>query len=296
MSLNLRTSILALSLVTACGGAAATTSAPVSATSAATGGASGSVKFTKKLPTVGSVKVTREHNETKLEMDITVDGVAQHTTNATVETIERRIEVLAVGDDGAPTRLKVTYAKNHRDDSDKGLVPSPVEGKSYVVEGHGEKLPSAVADAGGHPAPAAERAVVGSDFKHLGRIDPSQRALPDRPLAVGDSMDDMARALFEDDKDDGLQEVQIHFAGASDVGGQATGVFDIQLSGKVAPNAPPVKMVGKFSLLVDGAREVSSDATAPIEITEHETKNGKDVRVVAHGTMHLHKETSYEGR
>jgi hypothetical protein len=291
-------SVLAFSFLVGCGGAAANTpgadSAGAPKPDSASGSASG-VRFSKKPPSVGSVSVSREHNETKLDMDITVDGKVQHSTNATIETIERRVEVLAVGPDGAATRLKVSYAVNHQDDTSKGLVASPVEGKTYVVEGHGDKSPSSVKDAAGNPASAAEAAVVANDFKHLGRLDPAWRGLPDRPLAAGDSMDEMAKAMLADDASDGLEDVQIHFEGPGEANGRPAGVFNMQLTGKVSPDSPRVKLGGKFTLLLENGREVVSDATAPLEINQTQTKNGSTVSVVARGTLHIHKETTYEG-
>jgi hypothetical protein len=297
MSHSLRASIAAFSFLVGCGGAAANTPPAGSASEPGQKPASPSagVKFTKTPPSIGTVSVTREHNETRLEMDVTIDGKVQHSSNATVETIERRTEVLAVAADGATTRIKVSYAANHRDDTSKGLLASPVEGKTYVLEGHGDKLPSSVKDAAGNAASDAEASIVANDFKHLGRVDPVWRGLPDRPLVVGDSMDDMAKGLLADDSKDGLEEVQIHFEGTGQVGGSPAGVFGMQLTGKVSPDSPRVKLDGKFTLLVGSGWEVLSDATAPLEISQHGNKNGSDITVVARGTLRLHKETSYGG-
>jgi hypothetical protein len=296
MSYRFCASILALSFAAGCGGAAASTSAPVAPPPGGAAAASvvAGTRFTKKQPGVGTVTVTHEHNETRLEMDITVDGSAQHTSSVIAETIERRAEVLAVGADGAPTKLRVAYAVNRKEETGKPLVASPLEGKTYVLEGHGAKLPS-VTDAAGNPAPEAEAPVVANDFKHLGRVDPSWRALPERPVVVGDSMDDMAKAVLDDQTDEGLEKVQVHYEGEHDVGGRPAGVFGVELTGTVNKGMR-VAMKGKVALLVASGLEAESDAEGPIELSQHETRNGKDISVVAHGTIHIHKETSFAGR
>jgi hypothetical protein len=286
MSRSTAVSIVVFSLHVGCGGTAGTTPAPVDAPSG-TG-----VRFTKKRPGVGTVSLTREHNETRLEIDVTVDGAVHHSTNDTVETIERRAEILAVGDDGAETRIKVAYRTYQKEETGKGLVSSPVEGKTYVLEGHGGKLPSVTDDAG-NPPPEAEAQVVANDFKHLGRPDPFWRGLPERPLAAGDSMDDMAKVVLADDAADGLEQVQVRFEGGHDVGGTPAGVFAVQLTGKL-DGATRVTMKGRVALLLASGWEAESEAEGPLDFSQQGTKNGKSFTVAAHGTLHIHKGTSYE--
>jgi hypothetical protein len=282
------TSLAALSLLAGCSGvpAPATPSAPV-----ITGAG---VRFTKKPPSVGTVIVTRERNETRMEMDITVDGKARHSSSVVVQTVERRAEVLAMGADGAPTRIRVAYQTNHKEEAGKGPVAAPVEGKTYLVEGHGGDAPS-VTDAAGNPPSEAEAKAVATDFKHLGRVDPFWHGLPERPLAAGERVDDMAKVVLADDAADGLEQVQLHFEGPRDVRGSPAGVFAVQVSGKLAGDTP-VTVDGKVALLLASGWEAESDADIPLDISQQQTRDGSAVSIVAHGKMHLHTETSYEGK
>jgi hypothetical protein len=278
-------------LLVGCGGAASSSAPPAAAPAPPSAG----VRFTKKLPVVGSVSLVRERNETRMAMDITVDGVATQASEDAIETVERRTEVLATGSDGAETRVKVTYTANHKEETGKGVVVSAVEGKTYMVEGRGDKAPSRVTDAAGNPASAEEAEVLAHDFKHLGRIDPVWRALPEQPLAAGAPVDAMAKAILDDEADEGLEKVQLHFEGKRDVAGGPGGVFAVALTGKLLGETPST-INGKVTLLLANGWEAESDAQAPVEMSQKGTRNGKTFAVVAHGTVHLHKETSYVAR
>jgi hypothetical protein len=54
-------------------------------------------------------------------------------------------------------------------------------------------------------------------------------------------------------------------------------------------------MKGKVTVLQASGWEAESDADAPLDVTQQGTKNGQAVTVAVHGTLHLHKETSYDG-
>jgi hypothetical protein len=149
-----------------------------------------------------------------------------------------------------------------------------------------------VLDAVGVPAADAEAKAVANDYKHLGRVDPSWRALPERPLVVGDPVDDMAKAMLHDGAGEGLDQVALRFEGERDMGGRHVGVFGVQLTGTV-DKGMRMTMNGKIALLLASGWEAEADAEGPIELSQHETKNGKDISVVAHGSVHIHKETSY---
>jgi hypothetical protein len=281
-------------LLAACGGAAHV-AAPTSSPAASGGGVgpdtTAGVTFTKKRPSVGARCVVREHNETSLEMEATFDGKTNREKDDSVETIERRSEILAMGDGGAATRVKVTYAVHHKEASGK-VSAMPVEGKTYIVEGHGGKEPPVVTDVEGNPAPGEEASLVAGDYKHLGRVDPLFHALPEHPIVAGDSMDDMAKVLLDDDAAEGLEHVEVRFEGERDVGGSPAGVFDVELTGKLFGESK-VSISAKIALCLSTGWEVESDATGPLEISQKGQKGGKPFSVVAHGVMRLHKETSY---
>jgi hypothetical protein len=251
------------------------------------------VRFAKKPPSVGTVIVTHEHNEMKLDTDVTVDGNTQHTSENSVETVERREAVLALAG-GAPTRAKVTYTTHHKDKEGRAAAPDPVEGKTYLLEAHGSgESPPSITDPAGNPVSPAEAKVVGEDFKHFGRVDPFWSGLPDRVLATGEAMDEMAKVVLADNAADGLQQVQVHFQGQHDVPAGPAGVFDVRMVGKIVGDSPTT-IEGKVTLLLANGLETESEASFPLDITQQGTKEGKTFSVVAHGKMHLHKETNYE--
>jgi hypothetical protein len=237
----------------------------------------------------------REHNESQLEMDVTVDGATQHSSEPSVETIDYRSEVLAVGGDGAPTRVKVAYAANHKQSPGKGVVASPVEGKAYVVEGNGAKVPTSIVDANGKPASAGEVEVIGRDFKYLGRVDPSWRALPEQLPAIGTPSDALGKALMLDGASEGLESAQVRFAGTRDVPEGPAATFAVEMTGKLFGETRTT-IKGTVTVLLASGQEAESDASAPLEMAEKGNKDGKAFSIAAHGAIHFHKETTYSAR
>jgi hypothetical protein len=112
------------------------------------------------------------------------------------------VEVLATAPDGE-MRLRITYgevsSKRKAAFFGEKVVPLPVAGRTFVVDARGSDV--VVRDGGGEEASALEAAIVVRDVRDLGRPLPLHRALPDRPLELGETIalaPDDASLLFGD--------------------------------------------------------------------------------------------------
>ena len=151
--------------------------------------------FTRKKPSVGD-KRTENKTET---MDMRLNFMKQdtHIVSKKEEIVVE--EVLALGEDGVITKLKVTY-KKHSETEDKDgkakTTTGPVEGKTYIVERKGDQV--VVTDGSGNKVPADEEAIVKKDNKRLGKPKAMDNAIPERPLKKGERVPELEVALQVD--------------------------------------------------------------------------------------------------
>lgn len=256
--------------------AAASTPAP-SAAQPAPSAADGYV-FQKKMPAVGA-RVLESETKT-MSLTLNVGGKSAKDKPIKVvkndrDTVEKAVEVLAVTAD-AITKVKVTY-RNHskveaKDGADK-TTKAPVAGKTYVAEAKNGAV--SVLTEKGAPAPAEEAKIVQKDFKSLGKPDDFQKALPDKPIKVGDKVDSIARALEErmTRDDDGtskttVESTSVTFVRAGEKGGVKTGVFEIAIDLAMDKGGMVIrmKMKGEVELRLDDGFPVSMSFQAPVTV------------------------------
>ena len=268
----------------ACGGAARDVTAPIATPGVADAPAASAqtLTFVKKSAVVGDVREHRERTETsmsKIAMSDTGNTLSQET-DADVAIVDRHEQVLAVSPDGAITKLKVTYTESRHEVTQAGATTATktaVAGNTYVVTANGDATQFTNGD--GAAISTTESALVAKDFTHFGRVDPMLAALPARPIAIGESLDDVAKALLADAHDQGVDRVTVHLKESRNVGGAPVGVFAIELWGKLGGGAMQT-MKGTSSVRLSDGRELESDAEAPIELSQAGQQNG--IRFVLH--------------
>lgn len=253
------------------------------------------VTFTKKTMPIGSVLKKSERTHTDLTTQVMVTGnPVKRSTRSTIESSERREEILAVGKDGVATRVKVTYAVHRTETVEDGRSSNdhPITGKTYVVEATDDRPKVGYAD-GGVPSSDEVKEVM-KDFRHLGEPDPFWHDLPERPLAVGEEMVDIERAMVERDRNEGLQRATVRFHGARALDGVPVGDFDLELSGRDEEHGLDLEIAGTVTLRISDGWQVEGDISGPIHMDTRRTEHGVAYTVTAAGRWHLSERLRYE--
>jgi hypothetical protein len=208
------------------------TSAPASAP------ATGGHVFRVKVPAVGTRALETETDTMSLAISVFLPNAkAPHKSDMSErEVTEKIVEVLAANAD-AVTKVKVTYkahSKVKKEDGADTSKPSPVQGKTYIVEGKDGTVQ--VTLPGGSPAPEEAAKLVAKDFKRLGKPDRMQKAMPSTPIEVGARVDSLGEALREDlvgdDEPDATATIDksiVTLTAVREEGGAKLGVFDVEL-------------------------------------------------------------------
>ncbi len=213
------------------------------------------IRFTKVPNSVGTMWDMQV--EETVELKITVP-IAQ-TQSQTTQTSET-LEVLAT-EGPAVTRMKVAY--NHQSSIITKFPaapvenPTPVNGKTYVVEFRGGVV--VILDDHRTAAPADEDQYVRAEWGLLGRPDPVFAALPDLPLKRGQSVNGIAEMLTQQDAGAEVASYDDKHASLKDIvteSGQQVGIFSF----------------GFKTQLSRGAQKIDSDVTGTLAIRASDSR------------------------
>jgi hypothetical protein len=264
-----------------------------SASSSATpSGDAQSVTFMKTKAKVGDTHVHRERVENRSQSTVTsLDGkVLGQQSIVEIESSERKETVMTVGDDGAVTKESVMYTQASMEGSG-GTKKLPIEGKSYVVEAKDGK--TTVTDANGDAVSDDEAKLVSADFKDLGHVDPMVRGLPDGPIAIGSSLDDVVKAILADDKEGKLQSATLKLTSAGDFQGTPSATVAITMTGKLFGGDAMTTLTGTATLRLSDGNAIVSDADGPLDVTQQGQKGNVKFSVHLVGTVHIHESNSW---
>jgi hypothetical protein len=232
-----------------------------------------SVQFKSKAPAVGDKYTSTE--ESLMKMALAAKG--QSVTIEQHETEERKIELLALKD-GLPSKIRVRYAQHRKDAKSDGKPkpsPSPVHGKTYLVERKGSEL--VVTNEQGKAVSDEEREQVTKDHRRLGKPDEITSALKSKPRKVGDKLDDVAKALADQFKERSAErgeKVTIHapkltFTELKKIDGVEHAVLDLSL--RMGAENKDVTLTmdlkGKVLVRVDEASHGEINVSGPLKIS-----------------------------
>jgi hypothetical protein len=152
----------------------------------------------------------------------------------------------------------------------------------------------------GTPAPGAEALVVQKDYKSFGKKDDMQSAMPERPLEVGDKVDELSTALKEkmfageEKRKPEVQDAEIRLASVREVDGKKIGVFDVKL--KVMMKEEPIGMLmdlkGQIEVGVDDSWPRDMKLEGPITASIDKKPNDK-MNLSGSGTMSMNMGSKY---
>jgi hypothetical protein len=155
------------------------------------------VVFGRSAPKVGTVFLTESQQTLRVELEQRQGKQKVQLVQASSQRTKTRITILAVSGT-AVTREKVEYLEGR---SEQRLgdrvqdVPSPLVGKTYVLEARQGSLRATGAD--GAPVSDYESERLAQNHPNLGRPSGFIAILPDRPLTVGERLTPDAGALAD---------------------------------------------------------------------------------------------------
>jgi hypothetical protein len=246
------------------------------------------VTFAKALPAVGTKRQESSRNDLDFSIDFKRAGnriTGGHFKKSAGE--KRRVEVLATNATSV-TKIRVTYDEKY-DGESRGTAepkkrPSPVAGKTYVVDSSSGKIE--VRGENDARVPKRESDIVAKDWKSLGKPDKMAALIPDRPLAEGEKLPvsaDLVRDLFNADDGDetSVDNASFTFRGTKQEGAVRYGQFDvtfkISMTSKKQDIAMTLDLAGKLAV---------DTATSQLgEITLKGPLSMKGISKSAHGEL-----------
>lgn len=241
-----------------------------------------SVSFVKRGAAVGDIETSERVRLTKMKGTVKdANGKQVQVESEEHETTSKTEECLKV--DGKDCgKLRVTYTTNRSSSTLNGQQRekvSPTSTKSYVVEKSGAEVTVTMAD--GSAPPPSERDVVAKDYQTFGKSTRQRERLPDKPVKVGDSLEDVAKVIAEEsgggDMGMKVKQSKVVVKSLRVEGGRRIATLEMTLVGegedpKKKAGKAKVTIKGTIDLLVDGGHAVSSELGGPIEITLPEGK------------------------
>lgn len=145
------------------------------------------VRFKQRPTAVGDRVVQQLDVHLDLKTIITQSGQTAHESSDAMRREQRRvIEVLAVAKSRA-TRVRATFPVSRRQSpenkSAQELAAQPIEGKTYLMQRHGDKLQ--ITDSEGRTPPLEEFKLVVESLENVGKPSPLAELLMSRPIALG---------------------------------------------------------------------------------------------------------------
>jgi hypothetical protein len=241
------------------------------------------VRFTQHTPMKD--QVIGEQSATDMTMSMTIkkgDKVLSEVTLRQGETEKKKVTILAATDK-AVTSVRCEYLEKSTIEgaaADKERKKaSVVSGKTYLVTAKNGKIE--VVNATGRPVSGKERSEVAKDNQNLGKPNKTADLLPDRLIAVGETLTPPAsviRSMMHSDDDSmELKDISLTLKGIEGSGATRAGVFDMSLrvGGSNKKGAMPVQMelAGSLKILVDSMLPVEMILSGPISMATEQKGN-----------------------
>jgi hypothetical protein len=261
-------------------GASSGPAAPAASVAPIAPAADKQVRFSQHAPRKD--QVIGEQSASDMTMSMTVkkgDKVLQEITTRQGQTEKKKVTILAATD-SAVTSVRCEYLDRSTIEGaaagKESKKASVVSGKTYLVTAKNGKIE--VVNANGRPVSKKERSEVEKDNDDLGKPNKTAQLLPDRPIAVGETLTPPASAvrsmLNTGDDSMELKDVSLSLKAVEGSGAARAAVFDLSMrvGGSNKKGAVPVKMelVGSLKILVDSTLPVEMNLSGPISIETEE--------------------------
>ena len=302
-------SLLALSLLVGCGGAAqppgetpeespappgsSAPSEPAAASEAPS--ADGKTSFAFVLPKPGSQRKDRESFVLALEVQMTENGklVASEKTGEGKRMV-RSTTVLA-NDGKAVTKKKVHYeelVKVSKKGEREQRVPSPLTGKTYVIALEQGKV--VITGGGGEPVSEVEREALLEDNKEFGKPPQFAAFVPKHPMAPGERFTppkEVLADMFGDGKSYG--DVEFTFVGPEERAGKKVGKFEfvMTITDQRQGATTTIRSKGAVLLLLESGWPIELELGGQVTVTAPGDKPNR--KVAGSGTLEMKLAAEY---
>jgi hypothetical protein len=250
------------------------------------------VTFVKAAPRVGRISVEETTIELRLDSEARASGrPPTRVRTRSVERERRREEVLAVFE-RIVIKKKVIYETlerlETRDGVESAAAPSPLAGRSYVVE----LIQSApvFTDPLGHPVSDVEEQELARRLPRFGKADPFVEGIPDGPIRPGVVASGLASGFLQvfDSGEEGpdVGDVNVRFAGSRDEPEGRCGIFAFKVRAQIAGEPRvDVDLGGEFLVRISDAAPIRFDARGPVRLVGFEEAGGASIQLRGAGEM-----------
>jgi hypothetical protein len=240
------------------------------------------VRFSQHTPMKD--QVIAEQSATDMTMSMTIkkgDKVLSELTMRQGETEKKKVTILAATDK-AVTSVRCEYLEKSTIEgaADKERKKaSVVSGKTYLVTAKNGKIE--VVNATGRPVSGKERTEVAKDNADLGKPNKTAELVPDRPIAVGETLTPPASVIRSmmntDDESMELKDISLTLKAIEGSGAARAGVFamSLRVGASNKKGAMPVQMelAGSLKILVDSMLPVEMNLSGPISLATEQKGN-----------------------
>lgn len=264
--------------------------APVSAQTGAT------VTFQRAPDAVGDVRSDESTLGMSLDMEVRVDGeLVQSASMSEQESKAKKRTVLEVTD-GIATKVRLAFGTMKKKGVQAGTereLTLPVSGRVYVAaRGKDDRIEVTSGDE--KPVSTQEAEIVRNEAKRLGKPDRLASFLPDRPVAVGESLEvplEVLREMFDDEK---VKSDRARFTLKGVEEGRAIFAMDLKLKGEPNPGVT-MRMNLTGELLIDPAtkRALSLKLDGPVTLESRQKNGESEIRMDGKGTFSADMRMTY---
>ncbi|QSQ20430.1 hypothetical protein JY651_35010 [Pyxidicoccus parkwayensis] len=257
-----------------------------------------SIQFVKKGFAVGDTDTTDMHVELKMNFVVHGPEMEPETMNMSSATKEHFTYTVLSVSKGGIDRLKVAFGDAYEEATEEdqtGRKDSPVSGKTYVAAL--EKGKVVVTDEAGKAVSKEEQDGVKERIPKLGKADPVEAALPDKPIRVGESLDRFAKVLTKEVLEQENQP-EMRFTGTkvklADVTKDARGTVGtfrvtstMTIKDPESPHVMTVPFEGTMTLLAEGVRMDDFSLAGPVKLTLKPELRKRGLTIEGDGSMKM---------
>jgi hypothetical protein len=257
-----------------------------------------SFQLKKRQAAVGDVDTVDLQVVLRLAFELTGPEIEPEPLNVSSTTASHCTTTVLAARKGIIDRLKVAFGDMFDETEEGGKKErqaSPISGKTYLAGMTKGRL--VVTDEAGKPVSKEEQAAVKENLPELGKADPLEAALPDKPIRVGDSLDRFAKVFTEEflqtgDPSTRFRGTRIRLSEITQDAKGPVGIFSVSTTMTLEQADSPVVMTipleGKLSMLSEGARLLEFSLAGPAQVALLEEFRNQGVKVEGEGEMKLH--------
>jgi hypothetical protein len=261
-----------------------------------------SLQLKKRQPAVGDVDTVDMQVLMRMDFELSGPELEPEPLKMSSTTANRFTTTVLAARKGIVDRVKVAYGDAFDETVEDGKTErevSPVSGKTYLAGMTKGRL--VVTDEAGKPVSKEEQAAAEEYLPELGKADPLEAALPDKPIRVGDSLDRFAQVLTKEVLQNGgsstrCRGTRVRLSEITQDAQGLVGIFSVSTMMTIKQAGSPIVLTipleGRLSVLAEGARVLEFSLAGPVQVAMTEAMRKEGVTVKGEGEMKLRMTSS----